>query len=164
MFARARLQSAVCLYVGKSSVAVLPLKGLAETAQQRQLSSTAGQLRGVEGSNDELTPGLEVRQSKSATPSLSQSRHRGVYLRCGCLFTEPLLQPCTLYSSGLTQLQQQQHGTHRPPICPSATNSSIPKASESRLYQISGETKTHLLNFRLKTSRANKPQAVICKC
>ncbi|KAH8123503.1 hypothetical protein LI328DRAFT_94361 [Trichoderma asperelloides] len=34
-------------------------------------------------------------------------------------------------------------------------------ASESRLYQISGETKAHLLKFRLTTSRASKPQAVI---
>ncbi|KAL7921101.1 hypothetical protein ACQKWADRAFT_296264 [Trichoderma austrokoningii] len=34
-------------------------------------------------------------------------------------------------------------------------------ASESRLYQISGETKEHLRKFRLTTSRANKPQAVI---
>ncbi|KAH6607605.1 glia maturation factor beta [Trichoderma cornu-damae] len=35
------------------------------------------------------------------------------------------------------------------------------KASESRLYKISGETKDHLRKFRLTTSRASKPQAVI---
>ncbi|KAK4080260.1 hypothetical protein Trihar35433_1365 [Trichoderma harzianum] len=35
-------------------------------------------------------------------------------------------------------------------------------ASESRLYNISGETKEHLRKFRLTTSRASKPQAVIC--
>ncbi|KAM0247746.1 hypothetical protein ACHAQJ_009732 [Trichoderma viride] len=34
-------------------------------------------------------------------------------------------------------------------------------ASESRLYKISGETKEHLRKFRLTTSRASKPQAVI---
>ncbi|KAK4081718.1 uncharacterized protein Triagg1_2459 [Trichoderma aggressivum f. europaeum] len=34
-------------------------------------------------------------------------------------------------------------------------------ASESRLYNISGETKEHLRKFRLTTSRASKPQAVI---
>ncbi|PNP52123.1 hypothetical protein THARTR1_07332 [Trichoderma harzianum] len=36
-----------------------------------------------------------------------------------------------------------------------------PQASESRLYNISGETKEHLRKFRLTTSRASKPQAVI---
>ncbi|ETS05399.1 glia maturation factor beta [Trichoderma reesei RUT C-30] len=35
------------------------------------------------------------------------------------------------------------------------------QASESRLYNISGETKEHLRKFRLTTSRASKPQAVI---
>ncbi|KAL7784887.1 hypothetical protein V8C37DRAFT_394992 [Trichoderma ceciliae] len=34
-------------------------------------------------------------------------------------------------------------------------------ASESRLYKISGETKEHLRKFRLTTSQAKKPQAVI---
>ncbi|PTB70761.1 glia maturation factor beta [Trichoderma citrinoviride] len=34
-------------------------------------------------------------------------------------------------------------------------------ASESRLYNISGETKEHLRKFRLTTSRASKPQAII---
>ncbi|KAL7915948.1 hypothetical protein GGI35DRAFT_431096 [Trichoderma velutinum] len=34
-------------------------------------------------------------------------------------------------------------------------------ASESRLYNISGDTKQHLRKFRLTTSRASKPQAVI---
>lgn len=36
------------------------------------------------------------------------------------------------------------------------------KASESRLYTFSGETKEHLRKFRLTTSRAKDPQAVIC--
>ncbi|KAI8679794.1 ADF-H domain-containing protein [Fusarium keratoplasticum] len=35
-------------------------------------------------------------------------------------------------------------------------------ASESRLYTFSGETKDHLRKFRLTTSRAKDPQAVIC--
>ncbi|KAH0597296.1 hypothetical protein MHUMG1_04673 [Metarhizium humberi] len=35
------------------------------------------------------------------------------------------------------------------------------KASESRLYTFSGETKEHLRKFRLTTSRAKDPQAVI---
>jgi hypothetical protein len=34
-------------------------------------------------------------------------------------------------------------------------------ASESRLYTFSGETKDHLRKFRLGTSRAKEPQAVI---
>ncbi|KAJ3495611.1 hypothetical protein NLG97_g3274 [Lecanicillium saksenae] len=34
-------------------------------------------------------------------------------------------------------------------------------ASESRLYTFSGETKEHLRKFRLSTSRAKDPQAVI---
>ncbi|RMJ06822.1 hypothetical protein BHE90_004508 [Fusarium euwallaceae] len=34
-------------------------------------------------------------------------------------------------------------------------------ASESRLYTFSGETKDHLRKFRLTTSRAKDPQAVI---
>ncbi|PMB71123.1 Actin-depolymerizing factor gmf1 [Beauveria bassiana] len=37
------------------------------------------------------------------------------------------------------------------------------KASESRLYTFSGETKEHLRKFRLSTSRAKDPQAVICE-
>lgn len=36
------------------------------------------------------------------------------------------------------------------------------QASESRLYTFSGETKEHLRKFRLGTSRAKDPQAVIC--
>ncbi|TLS30703.1 hypothetical protein PpBr36_02986, partial [Pyricularia pennisetigena] len=35
-------------------------------------------------------------------------------------------------------------------------------SSESRLYTFSQETKDHLRKFRLGTSRANDPQAVIC--
>ncbi|KAF4957756.1 hypothetical protein FGADI_2888 [Fusarium gaditjirri] len=35
-------------------------------------------------------------------------------------------------------------------------------ASESRLYTFSGESKDHLRKFRLTTSRAKDPQAVIC--
>jgi len=35
-------------------------------------------------------------------------------------------------------------------------------ASESRLYTFSGESKEHLRKFRLTTSRAKEPQAVIC--
>lgn len=38
------------------------------------------------------------------------------------------------------------------------------QASESRLYTFSGETKEHLRKFRLTTSRAREPQAVICAC
>ncbi|KAK0764231.1 hypothetical protein N5P37_003628 [Trichoderma harzianum] len=41
------------------------------------------------------------------------------------------------------------------------SNSRVKQASESRLYNISGETKEHLRKFRLTTSRASKPQAVI---
>ncbi|KAH7017341.1 hypothetical protein EDB80DRAFT_874058 [Ilyonectria destructans] len=37
-------------------------------------------------------------------------------------------------------------------------------ASESRLYTFSTETKEHLRKFRLTTSRAKDPQAVICMC
>lgn len=36
------------------------------------------------------------------------------------------------------------------------------KASESRLYTFSQESKEHLRKFRLGTSRSNDPQAVIC--
>ena len=35
-------------------------------------------------------------------------------------------------------------------------------ASESRLYTFTQETKDHLRQFRLGTSRAKEPQAVIC--
>lgn len=42
------------------------------------------------------------------------------------------------------------------------TSSLTPQASESRLYTFSGETKEHLRKFRLGTSRAKDPQAVIC--
>ncbi|KAG9378309.1 hypothetical protein A1F94_011425 [Pyrenophora tritici-repentis] len=35
-------------------------------------------------------------------------------------------------------------------------------SSEARLYTFSDETKTKLRKFRLGTSRANDPQAVIC--
>ncbi|KAK7417571.1 hypothetical protein QQX98_004537 [Neonectria punicea] len=37
----------------------------------------------------------------------------------------------------------------------------LPQASESRLYTFSTETKDHLRKFRLTTSRAKGPQAVI---
>lgn len=37
------------------------------------------------------------------------------------------------------------------------------QASESRLYSFSPETKEHLRKFRLGTSRAKDPQAIICK-
>jgi hypothetical protein len=37
------------------------------------------------------------------------------------------------------------------------------QASEARLYTFSPETKTALRKFRLGTSRAKDPQAVICK-
>lgn len=36
------------------------------------------------------------------------------------------------------------------------------QSSEARLYTFSQETKDHLRKFRLGTSRANEPQAVIC--
>jgi hypothetical protein len=39
----------------------------------------------------------------------------------------------------------------------------ISQASEARLYTFSPETKTALRKFRLGTSRAKDPQAVICK-
>ncbi|PNP45663.1 hypothetical protein TGAMA5MH_02888 [Trichoderma gamsii] len=78
----------------------------------------------------------QIHNCKSRNPGIE-----GSGLRCGCLFTASFLQRCTLYSCDLTQ--------------------SVNMASESRLYQISGETKSHLLKFRLTTSRASKPQAVI---
>ena len=37
------------------------------------------------------------------------------------------------------------------------------QASESRLYSFSPETKEHLRKFRLGTSRAKDPQAIICR-
>lgn len=37
------------------------------------------------------------------------------------------------------------------------------QASESRLYAFSPETKEKLRKFRLGTSRANDPQAIICR-
>lgn len=49
-------------------------------------------------------------------------------------------------------LNQKHADTHHP----------ASKASESRLYSFSGETKEHLRKFRLTTSRAKDPQAVIC--
>jgi len=47
----------------------------------------------------------------------------------------------------------------------SRTNKSCPcyyQSGEARLYTFSQETKDHLRKFRLGTSRANDPQAVIC--
>lgn len=43
-----------------------------------------------------------------------------------------------------------------------ADNPPRSQASESRLYTFSGESKDHLRKFRLTTSRATGPQAVIC--
>ncbi|KAM0669768.1 hypothetical protein ACQRIU_000163 [Beauveria bassiana] len=54
-------------------------------------------------------------------------------------------------------------GVHLPQLIPETTcswNNTI-MASESRLYTFSGETKEHLRKFRLSTSRAKDPQAVI---
>lgn len=48
-------------------------------------------------------------------------------------------------------------------IITKAKTDSIAQASESRLYTFSPETKTALRKFRLGTSRAKDPQAVICK-
>ncbi|KJZ77910.1 hypothetical protein HIM_02547 [Hirsutella minnesotensis 3608] len=42
-----------------------------------------------------------------------------------------------------------------------ATDEEASQASESRLFKFSGETKEHLRKFRLTTSRAKEPQAVI---
>jgi hypothetical protein len=39
----------------------------------------------------------------------------------------------------------------------------IGQASESRLFTFSDETKNKLRKFRLGTSRAKDPQAIICK-
>lgn len=47
----------------------------------------------------------------------------------------------------------------RPPL----TIMSLLQSSESRLYTFSQETKDKLRKFRLGTSRAKDPQAVICK-
>lgn len=42
------------------------------------------------------------------------------------------------------------------------TDPTYSQSSEARLYTFSQETKNHLRKFRLGTSRASDPQAVIC--
>ncbi len=57
----------------------------------------------------------------------------------------------------------RQDGKQTPPPSPTTTLTQIPtQSSESRLYTFSPETKTHLRKFRLSTSRAKDPQAIIC--
>jgi hypothetical protein len=46
---------------------------------------------------------------------------------------------------------------------PHSNQSCSQQASESRLYTFSQETKDALRKFRLSTSRAKDPQAVICE-
>ena len=50
---------------------------------------------------------------------------------------------------------------HIPPI-PSLAPANPLQGSEARLFTFSQETKDHLRKFRLGTSRASDPQAVIC--
>lgn len=45
---------------------------------------------------------------------------------------------------------------------PAADNPARPQSSEQRLYTFSPDTKAALRKFRLGTSRAKDPQAVIC--
>lgn len=52
-----------------------------------------------------------------------------------------------------------------PPACfssPATDLGTMAQSSEARLYTFSQETKDQLRKFRLGTSRANEPQAVIC--
>ena len=56
---------------------------------------------------------------------------------------------------------------HPPPpsLSPTLTDTftlSPCQSAEARLYTFSEDTKTHLRKFRLGTSRASDPQAVIC--
>ena len=44
----------------------------------------------------------------------------------------------------------------------SAAELTTPQSSEARLYTFSDETKQKLRKFRLGTSRANDPQAILC--
>jgi len=53
------------------------------------------------------------------------------------------------------------HGTTRL-FCYEKDETDLSQSSESRLYTFSQESKDHLRKFRLGTSRANDPQAVIC--
>ena len=48
------------------------------------------------------------------------------------------------------------------PIQAAILEANVKQASESRLYQVSDDTKAKLRKFRLGTSRAKDPQAVIC--
>lgn len=71
---------------------------------------------------------------------------------------------------GRQRTQQIWYGRTPPPRAPKhtpvcfakQTSTDIAQSSEARLYTFSQETKDHLRKFRLGTSRASDPQAVIC--
>jgi hypothetical protein len=75
---------------------------------------------------------------------------------------------CLLYSLAVASASSNHKmvsprcSEHDPQACITADESTPTQASESRLYTFSGETREHLRKFRLTTSRAQGPQAVIC--
>lgn len=75
-------------------------------------------------------------------------------------------QTLVVFSSFLTSSVQYGEVLSAPHLRKKAVvnDDDIPiKASESRLYSFSPETKEHLRKFRLGTSRAKDPQAIICR-
>ncbi|KAF7194150.1 Actin-depolymerizing factor gmf1, partial [Pseudocercospora fuligena] len=67
--------------------------------------------------------------------------------------------PAKRTSSAITQrIPAIRHHTHEHDAYPA-----LKQSSESRLYTFSQETKDKLRKFRLGTSRAKDPQAIICK-
>lgn len=67
-----------------------------------------------------------------------------------------------VFASSDHKMVSPRYSEHKPRACTTADESTPAQASESRLYTFSGETKEHLRKFRLTTSRAQGPQAVIC--
>ena len=57
----------------------------------------------------------------------------------------------------------QHHRTWQHVLISQTLTPPAPQASESRLYTFSQETKDALRKFRLSTSRAKDPQAIICE-
>lgn len=105
--------------------------------------------------------GLEQRYRGMATNKTDVSRLRGI-----SNFQAPKVVPVHLLIVSISQPAYLiQHGIHLG--CESDTLQSeltlVLQASEARLYTFSPETKTALRKFRLGTSRAKDPQAVICK-
>jgi len=107
--------------------------------------------------------GLEQRTSEP-------QRTRPTSIDCGASQPPKLSGGSTIIKTPLFPLHTNifiKHGIYtsypRYPRGGRTANNQNLKASEARLYTFSPETKTALRKFRLGTSRAKDPQAVICK-